>query len=584
MTRIEHVPFRRGAIDAQALTDPQLTNWPVVYVIDGAPHRRAAPDLYVGETVNAHKRMVQHLAGPKRGARLETIHVVVDERFNKSACLDLETHLIRWFSGDGRYQVLNGNAGLASDAQYFDRSRYRDSFRDIFEELRRDGLFTRSIDKIENSDMFKLSPFKALNRDQIFAVDNILKALLDDLREPEARSTLVVQGGPGTGKTIIAIFLMKLLADIAAYQDGDEIEQDSLFADYFLRGNRELLASLRMALVIPQQSLRKSVQRVFGKTSRLDPKAVLSPFQLAESKNEFNLVFVDEAHRLGQRANQASGVQNKKFTHINEQLFGNDDPGHTQLDWIRGRSRHQVLLVDQLQTVRPHDLAPAVLEQVVHAAADRGHHFHLMTQMRVKAEADYVGFIRAALRGEDPARPDLGDYDLHFFDDLSEMRTAIRAADNRFGLSRLVAGYAWDWVTKPGKNKKRVADFDIEIDGEQMRWNTADKDWINSPGAPNEVGSIHTVQGYDLNYAGVIIGPDLRLDPATGQIIADRENYRDKKGKENTGSFAGGFSDDQLLTFIRNIYGVLLTRGMRGTYVYVCDPGLRERLRPIFES
>ncbi len=90
------------------------------------------------------------------------------------------------------------------------------------------------------------------------------------------------------------------------------------------------------------------------------------------------------------------------------------------------------------------------------------------------------------------------------------------------------------------------------------------------------------MQGYDLNYAGVIIGPDLRRDPATGLICADREAYRDKKGKENTGHLKGAFTDDELLTFIRNIYGVLLTRGIRGTYVYVCDPALRERLRRSF--
>ena len=98
------------------------------------------------------------------------------------------------------------------------------------------------------------------------------------------------------------------------------------------------------------------------------------------------------------------------------------------------------------------------------------------------------------------------------------------------------------------------------------------------------MGSIHTVQGYDLNYAGVIIGPDLRVDPASGAIVADRESYRDKKGKENTGHLKDAFSDDDLLVFIRNIYGVLLTRGMHGTYVYVCDPGLRERLRALLES
>ncbi|MBS1698809.1 MAG: DUF2075 domain-containing protein, partial [Actinobacteria bacterium] len=356
MTRIEHVPFRRDAVDALAHRDPRLANWPVVYVIDGDSDRRTPPDLYVGETVSAQTRMAQHLKGSKRDARLDTIHVVIDERFNKSACLDLEAHLIRWFSGDGRYQVLNSNAGLAADAQYFDRASYRESFRDIFDELRAAGLFGQSIIDIENSDMFKLSPFKALNHEQDVAVDSILKALLKDLETPEASSTLVVQGGPGTGKTIVAIFLMKLLADIAAHDDGDDIEPDSLFADYFQKGYREPLMNLRMALVIPQQSLRESVRRVFRRTPRLDPRMVLTPFQLAESGDDFDLVFVDEAHRLGQRANQASGVQNRKFREINQKLFRADDVAFTQLDWIRARSRHQILLIDEQQTVRPHDL------------------------------------------------------------------------------------------------------------------------------------------------------------------------------------------------------------------------------------
>ncbi|MGN7860568.1 DNA/RNA helicase domain-containing protein [Microbacterium sp. 22303] len=579
--RIEHVPFRRIPLDQHASADSRLSNWPVVYVIDGA-RRRPKPGLYVGETVNTYQRMVQHLAGAKKNAHLDTVRVIIDERFNKSVCLDLESHLIRWFSGDAQYEVLNSNAGLTADAQYFDRAAYRESFTKIFENLREEGLFTQSIAEIENSDMFKLSPFKALNHDQNIAVDNILKVLLEDLEAPSRGSTLVVQGAPGTGKTIVAIFMMKLLADIAAYTPGDDVDQDSLFADYFLKGHREPLAKLHIALVIPQQSLRTSVQRVFRKTPGLDPKAVLSPFQFAESTEQFDLVFVDEAHRLGQRANQASGGQNKKFPRINEALFGRDDPSFTQLDWIRTRSRHQILLVDELQSVRPHDLAPQTLQQILRTAKDGDHYFHLMTQMRVKAGADYVGFVRAALRGEDPARPDLGDYDLRFFDDLGEMRTMIRGVEKEHGLARLVAGFAWDWVTKPRKGKKGLAEFDFDIDDERLLWNVTDRDWINSPGAIDQVGSIHTVQGYDLNYAGVVIGPDLRLDPATGQIVADRERYRDKKGKEKTGSFAGGFTDEQLLTFIRNIYGVLLTRGILGTYVYVCDPALRERLRRVF--
>ena len=567
MTSIRRVRFERTHVDAWAAEDSQHTNWPVVYVIDGTRK------LYVGETTRAHKRMRQHLDGPKRNEGLDSIRVVVDPRFNKSACLDLESHLIRWFSGDGQYSILNGNDGL-TDADYFDRVLYRESFRDVFEALRAEGLFSRSIPQIENSDLFKLSPFKALGDDQAIAISDIVEGLLADLADPAARSTLVVQGDPGTGKTIIAIYLMKLLADIRDFEHHDDVEPDSMFSEFFVPENRELLNGFRMALVIPQQSLRESIKKVFKKTPKLDPSMVLTPFQLGESSIEYDLVLVDETHRLGQRANQASGVQNKKFRDINIDLFGSDSPAYTQLDWIKKRSRHQLLLVDGAQSVRPHDLSPAILDAELRAARDAHRHYRLTTQMRVRAGADYVEFVRSALRGEDPVPADLGDYDLRFFDDLGEMRAAIRENDASVGLSRLVAGYAWEW-----KSRRDASAYDIELDGERMRWNSTDKDWINSPGSLEEVGSIHTVQGYDLNYAGVIVGPDLR--ESAGRIVADREAYRDKKGKENTGHLKDAFGDDDLLVFIRNIYGVLLTRGILGTYVYVCDPGLRERLRGV---
>ena len=256
MTSIRHVRFERTHVDAWAAEDAQHTNWPVVYVIDGTRK------LYVGETTRAHKRIRQHLDGPKRNEGLNSIRVVVDPRFNKSACLDLEAHLIRWFSGDGRYSILNGNDGL-TDADYYDRDLYRQSFRDVFDQLRGEGLFTRSIPQIENSDLFKLSPFKALNDDQAIAITDIVEGFLADLADPTARSTLVVQGDPGTGKTIIAIYLMKLLADIRDFDHHDDIEPDSMFSEFFVPENRELLRNLRMALVIPQQSLRESVKKVF---------------------------------------------------------------------------------------------------------------------------------------------------------------------------------------------------------------------------------------------------------------------------------------------------------------------------------
>lgn len=180
---VERLAFNAEQVQLWARADPRHTNWPVVYVIDGNKQGAGPDAIYVGETRNAAARMRQHLASPqKRGLR--SIRVVVDDTYNKSVCLDLESHLIRWLAGDGRYAVLNGNEGII-DAAYYDRESYRQSFREIFEELRAEGLFERSIPQIENSDLFKLSPFKALTRDQAIAVESLLDDLLSDLDPAE---------------------------------------------------------------------------------------------------------------------------------------------------------------------------------------------------------------------------------------------------------------------------------------------------------------------------------------------------------------------------------------------------------------
>lgn len=571
--RVERLPFDRASVEAWARTDPRNRNWPVVYVLDGDT-TSTQPRAYVGETLNAESRMRQHLASPAKNG-LRTLRVVIDDTFNKSVCLDLESHLIRWLAGDGRFTVLNGNEGI-TDAGYYNRDLYRESFRDIFEQLRAEGVFERTIPEIENSDLFKLSPFKALTADQAVAVENILEALFSDL-ESGTDSTSVVEGHPGTGKTIVGIFLMKLLADIREFDESEDIERDSAFAEFFVPEHKQKLREFRMGLVVPQQSLRDSIKKVFKKTPKLDQSMVLSPWDVGFADEPFDLLIVDETHRLNQRANQSSGMRNRDFRLINQKLFGTDDLAKTQLDWITDRSRHRILLLDGEQSVRPADLPPSVVRNVLVTAHTQHRRFSLTTQMRVQAGTDYVDFVRRMLRGElttdDP--PDFGEYDLRFFDDLGEMRRAILDRNAEHSLARLVAGYAWDWVSR-GKGADA---YDIELDGVRLRWNSTEKDWISSPNSINEVGSIHTVQGYDLNYAGVIIGRDLRFDPESHRLFVDRASYRDAKGKENNKLLGKSYTDDDLLQYIRNIYGVLLTRGMLGTYVYVCDPALRRYVR-----
>jgi DUF2075 family protein len=586
---IKRVDFTKAAVTTWAPRDHRNTNWPVVYVLDDAKPGRQAPrgaslnDVYVGESLNAAARMRQHFDSPEK-KHLSTIRVIVDDTFNKSVCLDLESYLIRMLAGDGTYRVLNRNDGI-TEADYYDRDLYQETFREVFDQLRLDGVFTRSIPEIENSDLFKLSPFKALSQDQAVAVEDILEGLFHDL-ESGTKSTIVIQGDPGTGKTVVAIYMLKLLMDIAKTTPAEDLDSDSLFSEFFVDGYRELLADKRIGFVIPQQSLRESIKKVFRKTPGLAPEMVLTPFDVGLSDEHFDLLIVDEAHRLNQRANQPSGVQNKKFQTITEKLFGSDDASKTQLDWIRAKSDHQIFLLDAAQSIRPADVPPELLAELVRDARDAKRHYPLLSQMRVKAGSDYVTYVRRVLGTASasgaprPVARELFDgYDLRLFDSVAEMREEIRSKDAGSGLSRLVAGFAWEWKTKNDKTA-----WDMEFDDCRLRWNSVATDWIASPKSLDEVGSIHTVQGYDLNYAGVIIGPDLRYDAVNGRLFVDRGSYFDKAGKQNNRRLGKVYSDDDLLRFVSNIYAVLLTRGIRGTYVYACDSALREYLREFLPS
>lgn len=577
---VARVGFTLDAVGTWALLDRRNINWPVVYLLDDSPPAQRSgktlSDVYVGESLNAAGRMRQHLATPEK-QHLNTIRVILDETFNKSVCLDLESYLIRMLAGDGAYRVLNRNDGIV-EANYFDRDNYRETFVDVFDELKRDGVFTRTIPEIENSDLFKLSPFKALTQDQAIAVEDILEGLFKDLSEG-SDSTIVIQGDPGTGKTVVAIYMLKLLMDIANSAPTEDLDGDSLFSDFFRGEYGQLLAGLRIGMVVPQQSLRESIKKVFRKTPGLRPGMVMTAFEVGSSDEPFDLLVVDEAHRLNQRANQPSGAQNKSFRLITEKLFGGDDTSKTQLDWIRARSKHQIFLLDAAQSVRPADLPPEALGELVATARNEERHYRLTTQIRVQAGADYVAYIRRVLAGTEVTPEQFEGYDFRMFDDVGAMRDEIRRQDAQSGLSRLLAGYAWKWMSRSDK-----AAYDIEVGGHQFRWNSTQTDWIASATSLEEVGSIHTVQGYDLNYAGVIIGPDLRYDLDSERLFVDRASYFDKKGKENNDVLGKVYSDDDLLRFVANIYAVLLTRGIRGTYVHIVDPPLREYLKRFISS
>ncbi len=571
--RIQFVRFELSELNTLAQRDNRLKNWPVVYTLNNDR------EIYIGETSNVIFRMKAHIDSPEK-SRLKRVGLILHKEFNKSACHHLESYLIKYFHADEKFKVLNGNAGIC-DSDYFDRKKYGSYFDSIFEAFRTEKLITGTKPELENKNIFKYSPFKALSLDQAEAIKGILGIILQNHGERTSKK-IVVQGGPGTGKTIVAVFLMKMMRDIALSSGGETLEADSVFFSFFQSNYIKILKDWKIGLVIPQQSLRQTIQKVFKSIPGLSKEMILSPFDVGNSAVRYNLLIVDEAHRLKIRSNMPSAAQNRFFRDINQRLFRSDADRFTQLDWIIKQSDSQILLLDSAQSVMPADLTlPAI--QILEKEARYGKaYFSLKSQLRVKGGEEYIAYISQVLEGSAETKiKKFHNYDCRIFDSIHEMRKAIQKRNEEAGLARVVAGYAWPWTTR---GKSDPALYDIEINGLRLCWNRTDKDWINSPTSSDEVGSIHTVQGYDLNYCGVIIGLDLKFDNAKKSIVFNRKSYYDKKGRENNRRLGIEYTDEQLFVYVKQIYRVLLTRAIYGTYIYVCDPDLRKYLSQFFPS
>lgn len=495
-------------------------NWPVVYVLEDKK------EIYIGQTINAYSRSKQHYENPER-AKLKNIHIITDEEFNVSAALDIESWLIQYISADGLFTLQNGNSGLKNH-NYYDRVKYKTKFELAWEKMREIGLVKNTLENLKNSDLFKYSPYKSLTEDQFI----IAKQIFKDIKKNNI-NTFIINGKPGTGKTILATYLFKFLKE------------------------QEETKNINIGLVVPMTSLRKTIGNVFRKIKGLNAGMVIGPNDVI--KNQYDLLIVDESHRLQRR----QGIVNySAFDKLNI-FFGLGNEG-TQLDWIMKSSKHQIFFYDENQSIKPADIRPEDFKKL------NAQKYELSSQMRVEAGEEYIKFIEDIFDLKTPDIVDFSNYDFKIFDNAEKMVSEIKEKDKKHKLSRVVAGYAWPWHTAQG-----TRDYDIEIGDLKLVWNSIAQDWVNSPNAINEVGCIHTVQGYDLNYVGVIIGPEFSYDNENKKFKVDKEKYFDINGRK-------GVSDpNELEKYIINIYKTLLTRGIKGTYVYVVDENLRNYLNQV---
>ncbi|EDN79310.1 DNA/RNA helicase domain-containing protein [Mediterraneibacter gnavus] len=188
-------------------------------------------------------------------------------------------------------------------------------------------------------------------------------------------------------------------------------------------------------------------------------------------------------------------------------------------------------------------------------------HFIYSSRFNQSVTFDYVKEI---LSGEVKSKKSFANYNLILMTDFTKFNNLMYQKEKEVGLVRMAAGYAWDWLSK---NDKTV--YDIEIQEIKKQWNHCTEGWVHSENAIDEVGCIHSIQGYDLNYAFIILGDEIGYDPDEKNIIIRAENYFDQNGKKTA-------EYEELKEYIQHIYYVLMTRGIRGTYLYVSDPNLRD--------
>lgn len=373
--------------------------------------------------------------------------------------------------------------------------------------------------------------------EQAVCYDMCLKTMAK-CKEDGKKRTIVIQGGPGTGKSVLAVNLLM------------EFINKSLNTCYATKNSapREAFLSL---LTHSDAKKQVNIRQLFR-----------SPFGLSNvPDNTYDCLIVDEAHRLVKK------------------MYG-DWNGENQVKECISASLLSIFLLDEDQAVTVNDIGSIAeiskwcreLNSTLKMPAEA----KLVSQFRCNGSDAYIQFIDDILqRTEESVTVSLDElnFDFRIFDSAIELREALREKNAINNKSRMVAGYCYDWNVKHGRG-----DYDIMLpDGFKAKWNLEkDKIWAINPNSFEEVGCIHTAQGLEFDYVGVLIGKDLKYDSTSGRIITDKQAI----SKDDKSSGIRSCKNESIVRkLILNTYKTLLTRGQKGCYVYCEDKSLAEYIK-----
>lgn len=383
-------------------------------------------------------------------------------------------------------------------------------------------------------------PAFSLINEQVVA-RNIIVTKLNRAARNKEKSVVIVQGGPGTGKSVIAL---NILAEAAG------------------RGKI-------VSYACKSKSFTEGLKKMVGRQAGL---LFNNLYQFVPSKveeDQYDLLLVDEAHRI----QKSSNFQYTPKQHRTEM---------PQIEQLIRASRTSVFFVDNLQNVRSQEIGSTYLiKDFAQRLGATVHQVQLESQFRCMGSNNYLDWIESVLGLSDHKKIlDKSDvFDFQIIDSPKELYELIKVQeDKKPNSARLVAGYCWEW-SDPNQDGSLVED--VVIGDFAMPWEAKEGkkvqkgipfwyQWAYKPGGINQIGCIYTAQGFEFEYIGVIIGPDLKYDERTNSLVGDRTKTKDPTLKRSKDNF------DQ---YVKNIYRVLMTRGLKGCYVYFVDKEVEEFVR-----
>lgn len=554
-------------LDFSEKDEQLILDYPTVYIIDDKiSDKKHNYNVYVGETTDINRRTKQHLNDDIRNGREDfkklsdssttEMYIIGHKYFNKSLTLDIENRLLHYLLSSESVKNVNNRRGNPQNDYY--TSEIMDSvFSKIWRKLHSLNNVLFPIESvIRDSALFKASPFHKLTKEQKEAKSKIILQILSSLTQNLDGQLILVEGEAGSGKTVL---MSSLLYDLFNSNEFP-VSKDKM--------SIHLLVNHEQQLTVYQQMAKK-----LGLKNKNGIDVVIKPtsFINYQSKNNLkaDVVIVDEAHLLLTQGKQSYRGKN----HLKD-LLANAKVVVAVFD------ENQILTTEQIWESA--DLAEMKLDaQCVISLRD---------QMRINAQQSTIDWIRSLVDEQViyPFRKD-DKYDFRVFDSPQEMYDAIKEIDQHQenGISRMLATYDWKFKQKGKPEDDQY--WNVTIGDFSMPWNlqlpkdkaTKNLSWAEQKQTIDEIGSTYTIQGFDLNYAAVIIGPSVKY--RDGKIIFDPSASCNEKAIRNR-TLADGTRMKFGETLLKNELNVLLTRGVNGLYLFAVDEELQKALKEAIEK